>query len=281
MVGEVAGRHQPHQRVDGRGDVERPALGHEAVAAAALQRRRGDQRRRPRRRASLAAAPRSARTRGSPAPASRSRPRAARPARRRTPRGSKPGSTPLSAIGAPDQQAGAGEQHQRERDLRHDQHVAQPVAAARREPVRPPSFSASCGSRPAMRSAGARPKTSPLSRVSPQREGQHRPVHPRLRQPGHVLRAERGEQRPRPSSPRACRARPPAAGEHQALGQRLAQEVPAARADRGANRHLARARRAAGEQQVGDVGAGDEQHEARRRRAARRAGGGSRRPAPP
>ena len=49
--------------------------------------------------------------------------------------------------------------------------------------------------------------------------------------------------------------------EHQALGQELAQEAGAAGADRGAQRHLALARRGAGEQQARDVGAGDQQHE--------------------
>ena len=64
-----------------------------------------------------------------------------------------------------------------------------------------------------------------------------------------------------------ARSRPRgAAGEAQehALGQELADEPPAAGPQRGADRDLARARRGAGEQQVGDVGAGDEQHEADR-----------------
>ena len=40
---EVAGRHQAEIRLDGRADVERPALRDESVVAAALERRRGDQ----------------------------------------------------------------------------------------------------------------------------------------------------------------------------------------------------------------------------------------------
>ena len=54
-----------------------------------------------------------------------------------------------------------------------------------------------------------------------------------------------------------------AAGERQqdALGQELAQQPAAAGANRHPDRHLARARRAAGQLQVGDVGARDEQQE--------------------
>ena len=70
-------------------------------------------------------------------------------------------------------------------------------------------------------------------------------------------------------------------GEQQALGQRLPEDVPPSRADRGADGDLARPRRGPRQQQVGDVRAGDEQHERRRRRAARTAGAGSRGPAPP
>ena len=52
--------------------------------------------------------------------------------------------------------------------------------------------------------------------------------------------------------------------EQQALDQQLPDDAPARRAHRVAHRHLARPRRRARQQQVGDVGAGDEQHEADR-----------------
>ena len=54
-------------------------------------------------------------------------------------------------------------------------------------------------------------------------------------------------------------------GEHQALGQQLADDAPAAGAERGADGDFLLARERAGEEQVGDVGARDEEHEGHRR----------------
>ena len=67
--------------------------------------------------------------------------------------------------------------------------------------------------------------------------------------------------------------------EQQALGEELTDDLPARRAERQAHRDLARAGGAARQQQVGDVGAGDEQqeddraHESREHRPDRPAGG--------
>jgi hypothetical protein len=52
-------------------------------------------------------------------------------------------------------------------------------------------------------------------------------------------------------------------GEKTRLGEQLTHDLPAAGADRHAHGHLVGAGRGASEQQVGDVGAGDEQHERR------------------
>ena len=57
---------------------------------------------------------------------------------------------------------------------------------------------------------------------------------------------------------------PPAAAEQQALDQQLPHDAPARGAHRVAHRDLARPRRRARQQQVGDVGARDQQHEADR-----------------
>jgi hypothetical protein len=53
-------------------------------------------------------------------------------------------------------------------------------------------------------------------------------------------------------------------GEHQPLGRQLTHETRAAGADRRSDRHLALALHRAGEQQIGDVEAGEQQHEAHR-----------------
>ena len=50
--------------------------------------------------------------------------------------------------------------------------------------------------------------------------------------------------------------------DHQALGKQLAHQAPPARTQGGTHRQLALPRRALGEQQVGNVGAGDEQQAA-------------------
>ena len=56
-------------------------------------------------------------------------------------------------------------------------------------------------------------------------------------------------------------AEPATEREDEALRQELTHDARPARANRGADRELAAPRRAAREQHVGDVGAGDEQHE--------------------
>ena len=78
-------------------------------------------------------------------------------------------------------------------------------------------------------------------------EGDDRPRHPiRDEQPGGA-----GEQR-----------------EEQALGQELADEAAARRAERQPDRHLVTPGRRARQQQVRDVGAGDQQHQADHRHRA-------------
>ncbi len=66
------------------------------------------------------------------------------------------------------------------------------------------------------------------------------------------------------ATPSARPARPPERREHEALGQQLTHQAPAARPERGPDRHLARSQRAARQQQVGQVGAADQQHGAHR-----------------
>ena len=54
----------------------------------------------------------------------------------------------------------------------------------------------------------------------------------------------------------------PEAGQHQLLDEHLTREAEPARAQRGADRKLAASAQRTGEDQVGQVGAGDEQHQA-------------------
>ena len=63
------------------------------------------------------------------------------------------------------------------------------------------------------------------------------------------------------AAPTAASQRAADERQHDALGQQLPDDAPPAGAERRAHRQLARADRRAREQQVGDVGAADQQHE--------------------
>ena len=92
---------------------------------------------------------------------------------------------------------------------------------------------------------------------------EHAAVEPRRRQPRHAVRCHGDQHRQRPvghDEPRGA-AEP---GEHQALGQHLPDDAAAPGADGRANGELARARREPSEQEVGDIAAGNQQHEAYR-----------------
>ena len=139
--------------------------------------------------------------------------------------------------------------------------VRPPCAPA---PVLRPALSASVTSGFDVCSAGTRPNTMPVSSETPSENSEHRHVDRDARLVRHV---ELGHQR----DDRANRAEGEqhaqhAAGEREqdALGQELAQQPAAAGADRHPDGHLARARGAAGQLQVGDVGARDEEQERHR-----------------
>ena len=86
------------------------------------------------------------------------------------------------------------------------------------------------------------------------------PLQLELQRSGDLRRQQRRDERQRP-------ARDDQAGdaaehrEHARLGEQLRDQLPAAGADRQPHGHLGRAARAAREQQVGDVRAGDQQHD--------------------
>ena len=114
------------------------------------------------------------------------------------------------------------------------------------------------------RTAGASPMIAPVTTSTSEREEQDARVERHRVEPRQLRRADR-EQRAETQRPTATPTIVPAVGEHQRLGEQLANEPAPAGAERGAHRHLARARRAAREQQVGDVHAREEEQQPRRR----------------
>ena len=155
------------------------------------------------------------------------------------------------------QQPRRDQQHDRHRDL--DRPRAASGAAARRPPPRAPSRRAANPVTPPTRSAGIRPKPSPVSAENTAAMANTRRSMlgcARDRQCGrHELREQRHRQRRGEHAGRAADER-----EHDALGQHLPHEPLAAGAERGAHGQLALASRRARQQQVGQVGAREQQH---------------------
>ena len=141
------------------------------------------------------------------------------------------------------------------------------------------SLSVFHGSGRLARSAGSRPKTMPVTSVTVK-------AKPRIAQVGRRLDQQRAafgrdEREQRPGEEHRQRDADDAAEERedQALDQELADQLTARGADREPDRDLPLAQEAAGDEQVGDVAAGDQQHEADHARAGRsaRCGTGCRR----
>ncbi len=130
---------------------------------------------------------------------------------------------------------------------------------------RPPSFSESCRFVFAAWSAGARPKTSPVSSG----DGDGVDDDARVHAPVDVVRrlVLRRNRRRQPLQTdvgdRDAERRGGQRNQH-ALGEQLPDDAAASGAERGANRDLALTHRRARQQQVGDVGARDQQHQADR-----------------
>ena len=187
------------------------------------------------------------------------------------------------------QQRGADEQHQRERELADDQGAAQVARDGRRRRRARPSFADHLVQirRCDTCSAGASPKRMPVSSDERRGEREDRPVDADARAAAAGSMGLSGTQAvdapDRDETGRARRRPRRAARSRSAAGAPAApRPAPSARADG----DLALPRGGAREQQVGDVGAGDQQHEAdggqqrqerrpRRRRPDRR-GAGSR-----
>jgi len=157
------------------------------------------------------------------------------------------------------QQPGADQQHDCQRHLRDDERAAQPrgrypCRRARRGGVQVLDR----GTRTAQRRGQAKQHAS--GHGHERRHGEHREVEADVGDARHLGRRRSDEQVHTPAGQQGAGS-PARQRQDHALDQRLADEPPARRAERGPNRQLPLARGRPGEHQVGDVGAGDEQHE--------------------
>ena len=159
-----------------------------------------------------------------------------------------------------DQQPGADQQDQCERDFTDDEGVAEPVGAprapGRARRVRRPG---PCARVPC--SAGARPEPHAADEGHAEREGEHPSVDLNLavarQQAGRGERQQRGHADQRDQRP----ARRAQQRNHGGFGEQLSHHAPARGAERQPRRNFLAPRQRADHQQVRDVGARDQQHQ--------------------
>ena len=194
--------------------------------------------------------------------------------------GSKPASTLRSASRLRSITAGAHQQHHRERDFADDQQPPRANADGARRCVRLPSAhrsdrsgrrEAPAARRPASRSASDAPSTN----------SEHAAVDGDLLGPRHLARQQRRRRRARRRGRAADRAAPPAIASTSASISSCWNTRRAPGPERRADRDLLAPAERAREQQVADVGAGDQQHQRRPRPAASPATSGCRRRSAP
>ena len=145
---------------------------------------------------------------------------------------------------AADQQAGAGQEHHRQRHLGHDERAAHAVPPRFVSAPRPPSFRLLAILERVDWNAGTMPKTTPVSNDSARLKSTTVPLTLTSSSLGMPRRMEADEERDTPDGEQQAQARADQA-EHDALGQQLADEAHALGAERGAYRHLALAGRGA------------------------------------
>ena len=201
-----------------------------------------------------------ARTARRDAPARRRCPVAS--SRRRAPGSrSKPTSSVVSDVKVLHEQAGADDEHERQRHLADDERARPARSGDRRSTPRPRSRIASIGLAREARSAGARPTSKRRGKRHGRGEREQPPVDLHVEEHGVRLR------RQLPDEQAAAPVRDAEAGERargreqQDLDEQLAREAPARRAQRQAHAELVASRGGARQEQIGDVGAGDQQHE--------------------
>ena len=161
------------------------------------------------------------------------------------------------------QQRRARQQQQRQRQLADDQRRAQPIADAGGGGVAPGAAQAGLDVRSRRADGGREPEDEGAQERHADREQDDEAVEPRLLETRH----SRGTHRHERADADLRQREPEQRGgqrEHEALGQELADDPRPPGAERRANGQLARPRRAAREQQVGEIAARDQQHEADR-----------------
>ena len=158
-----------------------------------------------------------------------------------------------------DHQARANQQHERQSNLGNHRSVAQPSSAATADQAaaRPQHIHHVRTRRPPGRRDAEDQRCGKRRRG---REGEHRTIERHGGGPRQGVRRQLDQRiNAELRQPQAGDAAEE--GQHQAFGDQLPDQAPAAAADRGAHRQLALARGRSHQQQVGDVGAGDQQHE--------------------
>src|SRR5205814_901946 len=158
------------------------------------------------------------------------------------------------------EQSGDDQQDQRQRHLRYHQGAAQPIAHGTRAPL-PPAFLERRGKLDSRRSKGRRQAEQ---HACEERNRSSESKDPSIR--GKVQRRTRtlGHELSQAFCPPECQEQACCASEHgqqQVLGEQLPDEPPSPCSDGKPQRDFLLSRRASRQQQVGDVGAGDQQHQ--------------------
>jgi hypothetical protein len=161
---------------------------------------------------------------------------------------------------APQQQSGADEQDERQRNLTHDEHI--PSACLTTAPAAAPARLAQHGFEVGSRGLPRRSdsEADACQDRDAEAEREDRALERSAAHAGDRFRRG-GQQR---SGDRACEQQPgDAAGEreHQALNQQLSNEPPARTAERGAHRELGFPSRSTREKEAGDIDARDDQEQ--------------------
>ena len=167
------------------------------------------------------------------------------------------------------EQAGADEEHERDRDFRRDQRAAEAALAAPRAAMpRPASFRLSPGLTPETWIAGTMPNTTPAAIDSAETDRDHAAVEMHFGQPRQIGWHHRNHPVFQPRQ-RGERRRPAGNRDDETFDEQLADELSARGAERPPHRNFADAARRPRQRQVRDVHARDERAAARRPPSAR------------
>ena len=168
----------------------------------------------------------------------------------------------LQVVEAAREQAGAGEQQHRQADLCDDQPLAQPRVAGAADHAAGLVLQRRCQRRPRRLQRRREAEQHRRHQRCGDREGDHAQVGHRRQRLRRRRRSAASFSSSAPVHQASAEAEQRAgARQHGALDQPLPHDRAAAGAEREADRHFLLPRRAARQQQVRDVGAGDQQHE--------------------